>query len=928
MSPEERDAETGLPGRAFGDAGTRGVARAVEAVRGYIARKLGWTVAAWVAAFALLILALAPWLAGSAGWSPGSRIPLVFALLLIAAMVVALWAWRKGLTEWGGEVSVARAMDHAAHLPAGSVLGSLELSRVLPPGTSGRLRDEALRTVSAHLDGGPEKLAGALGARVQELFRRATRSLFVLTPLIAIGVLLAPDRTLNAWRGMLAPWSVLSEPRLPPLSVTPGTVEVQRGSAVDIEVGAPGRPSVSVHWEMTGQVVQSLRIDLTDGTGSATLPPITASVRYWAQAPDGARTAVHTLTPVDPLFVSTYVIEAFYPGYTGLGAEEFRNEIPELVLPAGTRLVIRGQGSRTVAAADLRDDEGEPVLALDVEGLGFSGSWTPSRSGVYHWNFVDESGAEAAVVPDPLRLRITRDSIPQIALVSPGPDTVLPVDLRQPLVVRATDDYGLDRLEIVARRVTQFGESMEPQTRSLDLGGAPAAVARPILDVSDWGVTPGDTIRYRLQAVDIHPSGQVGATPEFVLRVPLMSELQRAAEAELDQAAERMQELAEEAARAEEEARDLMRQGEQARERNGQAEGAEFEEREEVGQALQRQRDMLRAVDSLQAELSELRRALNDAGLADPELREELQGLEDLLGEVDPEEGMDDATREALERLAEMDPAEMEALLEQMAQDQERMREQLEDSIDQFRQAAIEQDFRATSQEAEELAQGQELLAEAMQEGGDPELRADQQADLEERAEDLQEQLEQLQQRLDEAGEQQAGAGVQEARHQLSQARAQMQQAAQMAQQGNQQSAGDQAQEAAQDLSEVSQELNEAQQQMQQQMAEALQRALGKTANDALSLARRQAELREEMQGKNQAELAELRGDEAALAQGIRNLAENYALGTQMAAPGSRDLMAAIGEAMEGLDGTIDAMEGRRGRTPSPMSTAEEVIRA
>ena len=108
----------------------------------------------------------------------------------------------------------------------------------------------------------------------------------------------------------------------------------------------------------------------------------------------------------------------------------------------------------------------------------------------------------------------------------------------------------------------------------------------------------------------------------------------------------------------------------------------------------------------------------------------------------------------------------------------------------------------------------------------------------------------------------------------------------------------------------------------------AIRAALGQTAADALALARTQSELRGRIQGANAAELAALRADEAAVAQGIRNLAENYAEGTEMAAPGARDLLAAVGQAMEHLDGTIGAMENPRARGPSPAAEAEAVVRS
>ena len=907
----------------------RRILEAVDGVRSFLRRRLGVVAGLRLLIAVVLALGLSPWVATASGWSPGSPVPLLLVAGLTGFGLMSWTWWRRQSVRWGGETSVSRYMDKATNQLEGSVQGSLELARALPPGTSELLRGEAIARVGRQLTGGPAQLAGDLGQRVGSLIRRTSRTLAAAVPVVALTGLLAPERTMETWRGLLHPLAVMSEARMPPVTVSPGTLEVARGEVVQVDVEALLREQVSLHWEMTGQVVQTRSIALVEGRGSGELPPITAELRYWVQAPDGGRSAVHTLTPVDPLFVSTFSVTVTYPPHTGLGSEEFRNEVPALILPAGSQLRLQGQGSRAIGGGELQDDQGETVVTLDVTGDRFSAGWVPRRSGTYRWTFSDVGGANAAVLPPALDIQVVPDALPSIEIVAPGPDTLLPISLRQPLVLNTFDDYGLDRVEVVATRISVFGEAGEPQTLRIDLGGTQAAVARPLLDVSQWGVTPGDTIRYFARAVDNHPSGQVARTAEYVLRVPQTRELERAAQEELDRAADRVEDLAEQAAQAAEEARDLQRQSEQARDgdRSGRpGDDAEFEEREEIRQALEQQSQLLEAVDSLQRELDQLRDALGDAGLADPELRDQLRELQELLGEMDPQEGAEEA-EDAQERLGEMDGREMEELMAQMAEDQEQLRQRLEESIDQFRQAAIDQDFRATGQEAEDLAEAQELLAEAMAQG-DPQDRAEQQAALEARAEDLQQQLETLQERLDQAGEQNAGAGVQEARHQLNQARNQMQQAAQMAQQGQQQQAASQAQEAAGDLSEMSQELSQAQQQMQQQMAEALQQALSATANDALSLARRQTELRDDMEGRNAAELAEMRGDEAALAQGIRNLAENYAEGTQMAAPGSRDLLAAVGQAMESLESTIEAMEGRRGRTPSPLSEAEGVVRA
>ena len=903
------------------------IGRAVEGVREHLSRSLALVVAAWCGTAALALLILAPAFAGAEGWSAGSPVPLLIVLLCAALVPAGIWRWRRLGRHWCAEHRVTRAMDGITGLDEGSVLGGLELSRFAPPGTSKGLRRLALERVGGRLDGNARSLSGPLGERVGTDLRRGVTALLVAVPAVLLVLALAPARTVSAWGGLLHPLAVLVEPALPPVSVAPGTVEVARGAVVEVSAHAPLRDSVTLHWDVTGQVTRSSTVAIVDGIGAARLPPVAAETRYWIEAPDGARSEVHTLTPVDPLFVNTLSIEVTHPPHTGMAPVEYQNEIPALAVPAGTHLRVRGQGSRPIGTGALVDDQGRAVMRLEVRDARFEGSWVPGRSGTYEWTFHDETGDEAAVAPEPLTVEVIPDAPPEVAIVYPGVDTIMPVDLRQPLVVQTQDDHGIARVEIVVRRISAIGEVGEPVVHGVELGGSAGAIVRPVLDVSTWTLSPGDTIRYLARAIDNRPSPQMRESVEYVLWIGGVSELERAAGEELERAAQGVEELAEEARQAEEETRDLRAQADAEGDRDGARRGqAEFEDREEIAQALARQEGLMESVDSLQRELAELRDALRDSGLADPELENTIRDLEKLLDQVTPED-REDAVSEMEEQLAEMDPQELREALEQMTLDQERMRQRLEDSLEQFRDAAIEQDFRATGREAEDLAQEQEILAQAMLEGGEEELRAQQQAALEAQAEQLQEQLEQLQERLGEAGEMDAGAGVQEARHQLSQARRQMQQATQMAQQGQQQNAGQQAQQAAGDLSQVAQELGQAQMQMQMQQMEAIRTALGRTAGDALALARRQSELRSEMQGANAAELAAMRGDEAAIAQGIRNLAENYAEDTEMMAPGARDLLTAVGEAMEQLDATIAAMENPRAQGPSPTAEAEQVVR-
>jgi hypothetical protein len=838
--------------------------------------------------------------------------------------------------KWLREPNVASSIEREVGMAPGVLRGSLELARALPPGVSSDLADRAAQNALGRLRGERRDLAGRMTHEVGRWRRRGVLGLVLLMPLVIVLTVVAPGRSLMAWAGLARPFELMAGPILPALVVTPGTVEVPRGSDVPMEVSAPGRTTVTVHWQAAGDVALEETIDLDGDRGSFVLQNVTARTSYWVEAPDGAMSLRYELRPVDPLLVSDVVVRIAFPPHTGRSPEEYGVVVPPLQIPVGSVFSFDGQASRPLLSAGLERLEGEAEAGtsteLTVNGRSFEGRWTPRASGLYEWRFIGVDGEPAEILPPPLGLTMVPDSAPDISVLLPGRDTLLPVSLRQPLVLEAADDYGLDHLELVVYRVTAFGDRMAPVEQAMTVGGTRGALLRPVIDLTSWELLPGDTVRYFVRAVDNAPVPNVSETREYVLRPPTAADLRREAQERLDDAARGVEQLANQADERALETQELERELSNQRDPENQnqtedgAERLDFDQQEDVREALEAQEALLAALDSLEMELAELNRDLEETGLADPELQEELRELQRLLDEL-ASESLEERLEDLAEQVEEMTGDAAEEALRELAGDQEALRDRLEEAIEQFERAAMEQDFRATAAEAEELAQQEQALADAMKEGDSPELRAEQQEALEARAQELDQSLDELQERLAEAGEEQARDAVEQAQNQGQQAQQSMSEAARQARNGEPQEASENAQQAADAMDQMSQQLQQGQQQMAQENAQAGQEALEQTATDALSLAREQTALQERMRGASPEELAEMRSDEAALLQGVRNMADQLS-GQMSSGQGSNEVAGQMGQAMEAIQQTLDALEGQRGDTPSPASAAEQAVAA
>ena len=540
-------------------ANPKSVTDAVAAVRLHLRKRAALAGVLWGVAGVGAVLVLAWWLAGPDGWRQGSAVPLMLdlSLVFLASCVGLVLGW--GSRRWLAELPVVRAMERSAGLDTGKVEGVLQLSRAVPAGVSTSLAALAERGVVGRLDLPEARLSGALGAQAGRWVRRGSAILALVAPVIALLLVASPAQSMGAWSGLGRPLCLMAPPMLPPIQVVPGDVEVRRGSPLMVTVRALGPTEVTLRWQGAGDVART-ETKATDGMEVGFLfQSVSAAIEYSATAPDGAQSPRFRTTPVDPLLLSDVTVELTFPPHTGRAPEEYRGETPPLVIPAGTRLRLEGQATRPLAEARLEREEDGLRVPLEAVGLEFAGDWIPISGGRYRWWFLNSDGGAAEIVPPPLDVKVVPDSAPAVRFAFPAADTVLPINLRQPLVIEVWDDHGVSALELVAYRVTALGERRPPVVQRAEIGGSRAVLARPLMDLSSWGLLPGDTVRYFARALDNAPTPASATTREYVLRMPGAAELRREAQRELEAMTDRLQQQLDRADRVAERTLDLER---------------------------------------------------------------------------------------------------------------------------------------------------------------------------------------------------------------------------------------------------------------------------------------------------------------------------------------------------------------------------------
>jgi hypothetical protein len=213
--------------------------------------------------------------------------------------------------------------------------------------------------------------------------------------------------------------------------------------------------------------------------------------------------------------IGNTVVRIEPPAYTGLLPREIPYRFTALQALEGTRITFRVASNRPLGKGSLMFEcEGEettnmPLIPMtegppDVAVAVFDAV----KSGRFSFTIVDVDGNAASETPT-ASLTITRDLAPAIAITVPEQDAMIVEGLEMPVVVDATDDYGLKSVRLHLGLNDKFQE-IDPTT--FDGPDTRRHRMKHPLDLAQIGARAGDRIILFAEAVDTRPDPQITRT--------------------------------------------------------------------------------------------------------------------------------------------------------------------------------------------------------------------------------------------------------------------------------------------------------------------------------------------------------------------------------------------------------------------------------
>jgi len=864
-------------------------------------------IAAHVVVSVLVIGAGALLLAGTR-WIglPRATPALVWGTLVGANAVLGVAAWRRARARQAAS-SVAAEIEREQSLRAGALRGMIEVADTA-------LTRRASVSMATRLENRGPMLAPAL---VRASRARATQALAVAGTTLALLLLAAPSlndgllairRPIAAWRGTL----------IPALRFRDLPTDLLRGEVLRVTIEADGRRTLVLASRTTGEGWQSTSLAVDgDGVASTVLGPVRGDLMLVAS--DGrSETDTLVVRVSDRPFVGGVVLRAVYPRYLARPAEGVPVGEPARV-PRGTVLEVSGRASTPLDRIYVRSDADS--TSFDVAGQSFRGRVRPVQTGRWNW-FAFGSRAQIADVPLPLEIEVVPDSAPAVDLIAPATDTVVATVDRIGLQVTATDDHGLGSVELVATRHVA-GRKESPVAQRLAQDQGTLWNGTPTIDLSAFELKAGDALRLVIVATDNSPWQQRGASRELVLRVPTMEERRSLARDAADSTADEARRAAQAQKALEQRTDEASRErGNRGNQSSGQpaADAARqqnkemsFESAEKARALAQEQRELAERVNKLKDAAAQLEEQLRQAGALDSALSRQLQEAQDLL--------RDALTQDLLDQMKKLENATRDLSGEQsrdalknLAEQQKRLREQLEKSAEMLKRAALEGAMETLKDEAQEIADRQKALGDSTGlSAGEKKQGGDKLAD---RAQQFSKDVDKLEQRL---SREKATAAAQKANA----AQQKAEQSAEQGRQGDQKKAAEQMQQAAQDMQDArDQQVGE----WKKELTEALDQAI----QELLQMSREESALEEKARqaGRDAAKSESLRGQQGAVQQGVDQTQQRMQKEGQKTSLLSGRAQRAMAEAQQRVQQATQQMSEPRGsqQTASSLGEAAEAL--
>ncbi len=893
---------------------------------------------AFSCAFLFLVILAAAGIEAVFRLSPAGRLILSAGALIAAAGILA-WQAGPALLRMAGFLprtpEDAMALRIGSHFPhiKDRLLNALQVYRDLGKdrgsAASPRLVEASFDDVArevVRLDFTPvvSDAPARLAARTALYSFCFTGLLFLLFP---GGLFNAAYRVIHFNRQFLPPAPFTFE-------ISPGSKEVVKGETIPILIRIKGEPQpvISLFTREEGQTDFDRIMLRPDSTGlfRYTFENIRSSIRYYASAREYP-SPEYALTMIDRPLIRNLRVRISPPAYTRLPTRYLEDNTGDVSALAGTAIDFDLTLNKEIVSAALLLNDSLRV-PMQHEGAAASGRLRLTKTGSYSFELTDAAGIRNA---DPIRyaLNVLPDLPPAVRIVEPQNSTTdIAEDMRLPMLLKISDDYGFSRMRLAYKLVSSKYEKPAEEYSYLNIplpiqAGTEAEV--PYLwNCNALNLVPEDVVSYYVEVFDNDAvNGPKSARSAiYTLRLPSMEEVFARADKTQEKAVDELKKSLNDVEKLQKELEDVHRE----MKKTNLQQPADWQQKKKLEEILKRQEELTKKVDDVTGKLNQMTQEMQQHNLMSEETVRKYQELQQLMQQMNIPE-LQQAMKKLQEAMKNVSPEMMKQALENMQFNEEMFRQSIERTMELLKRLQIEQKTDELSKRAEDLAGKQEELAKRTEQANgqnaeEMQKLAREQEELREQAQAMQKELSELRKMMEEFPQDMPLQELQEAQSEmnLNDMQSQMSQSAGMCQGGNKQGAAQQQKKTADQLRKFQKKMDQVKKKLRENQDRAVMNAFRKALQDVLQLSERQESLKNASADlpPNSQQFRQGEEEQQQISELLRRLADDLMKLSKKTFSVTPDMAQHIGRAMQQMQQSMESMEQRNGEQARSSQTS------
>jgi hypothetical protein len=739
---------------------------------------------------------------------------------------------------------------------------------------------------------------------------------------------------------------------LPPapfeISIEPLDDEKIRGEKTIIKVNFAGdRPEkvfLNIKEEQQDEFSTIELIGDTTNTYEYEISSIKQSIEFFASAPwlsELIETERGYIKVTDRPIVRSLNGKIIFPSYTKLTPRSFNEQSADIQALVGSMVDVQLLANKDLSSAEVVFESKESVYHEEADSTSVlsdtssnnlivrdktaGGKFRVKKSGTYHFRVKDMSGNEN-MNPITYTLIALEDEFPTISLLEPTYDVQVNEKAMLPIRVAIADDYGFSKLKLYYRLAQSAFTMPDEEFSFIEIpivSGEITAEIPYIWDLNEVNMTPEDIYEFYLEVSDndIISGPKSARTQKLAVRLPSLDEV-------LDLADEKQEDIQQNLEKVLKQAEDVKREMDELNQemlKQIQQKELDWEEKKKLQDIMKQREEMQKQIDQVQQDLENLTEQLKENDAISQETLKKYQELQELMQQVkSPEfDAMQQRMQQAMENV---NPQEMQKMMEEMAFDEEKFKESIERTMKLLKRIQAEQKIDALAKRAEELIKKMEETEKELDnanpndEDKKKEL-ANKQESMKNDLDKMQNELDELSETMQELEEEELKNDVDNASESLNEEQSQeeMSKAKKNTQKGNMQQSKKNQQNAKKNVQKFAEDMDAMKQKMEQEGVQEAMRKMQKAINDMLEVSEEQEALQKKTQKTNYNSMMfpQLAQQQVALSEALNNVAKSMMELSEKSFAVTPKMGKSLGDAMKQMQQAMDNLGERNSNRAS-----------